>query len=141
MAMGLRAAYWSMHRQTNACLAPHGATAEQFVLLALLAEEDGITQRELCGRASSDPNTIRPILMRLEQRGLVKRDQHPTDRRARRVTLTPTGRQIHRKLGRTLKTLQDQLSGLFQAREIETLVSSLDRISQAMTQQASELKA
>lgn len=135
LAMGLRAAYWSMHRQTNACLAQHGATAEQFVILALLAEEDGITQKELCSRASSDPNTIRPILMRLEQRGLVRRDQHPTDGRARHVILTRKGRQVHRKLARTLKALEDQLSGPFQTQEREALVSSLGRISQAMTQQ------
>ena len=71
IAMGLRAAYWSMHRQTNAHLAPQGATAEQFVVLALLAKEDGITQQELGRRATSDPNTIRAMLVLLEKRGLV----------------------------------------------------------------------
>ena len=54
IAMGLRAAYWSMHRQPNTRVARHRATAEQFVLLALLAERDGITQQELGRRASSD---------------------------------------------------------------------------------------
>ena len=47
IAMGLRAAYLSMHRQTNFRLAPFGMTADQFVLLALLSEQDGITQQQL----------------------------------------------------------------------------------------------
>jgi DNA-binding MarR family transcriptional regulator len=83
IAMGLRAAYWAMHRQTEAGLARGGVTADQFVLLALLAEWDGITQQELVRRAASDANTVRAMLVLLESRGLVARQGHPTDRHAR----------------------------------------------------------
>ena len=93
LAMGLRAAYWAMHRRTNALLAAHRVTADQFVLLARLAEQDAITQQELALRASSDPNTIRPMLLRLEKRGLVARRVDHSDRRAHRVILTPRGRR------------------------------------------------
>jgi len=98
VAMGLRMAYWSMHRYTDACLARRGVTANQFVLLALLVEEDGITQQELVRRVYSDPNTIRAMLVLLEKRGLVARDPHPADSRARRVTLTAKGRRTHKQL-------------------------------------------
>jgi DNA-binding MarR family transcriptional regulator len=133
IAMGLRGAYWSMHRQTNAHLAAEDATAEQFVVLSLLAERDGITQQELCRRATSDPNTIRGILVLLETRGLVARGRHPKDGRARSVTLTPKGRGMYRKLARHLKPLQDRLSALFQSAEAETLIVCLNRIFEAMT--------
>ncbi|MHC4521051.1 MAG: MarR family winged helix-turn-helix transcriptional regulator [Planctomycetota bacterium] len=132
IAMGLRAAYWSMHRQTNACLARHGATAEQFVLLALLAEQDRITQQELGRRASSDPNTIRLILVLLEDRGLLVREQHPTDRRARCVTLTRKGQRAYRKLSSELKPLQERLLGTLPSADAHTLVAFLARISDAM---------
>ena len=66
--MNLRAAYLSMHRQTNAHLARFGVTADQFVCLLILAEEDGIIQQELVKRATSDPNTIRAMLVLLEKR-------------------------------------------------------------------------
>ncbi len=134
IAMGLRAAYWSMHRRTNARLAKHAVTADQFVLLSLLARQDGITQQQLCRRASSDPNTIRAILVLLENGGLIARGQHPTDARARRVTLTRKGRQTYARLSRVLKPLQDRLLGLFRAEQAESLVASLGRISQAMVQ-------
>lgn len=133
IAMGLRAAYWSMHRQTNARLARHAVTADQFVLLSLLAEQDGITQQQLCRRASSDPNTIRAILVLLENGGLVARGRHPADARARHVTLTRKGRQTYAKLSGELKPLQDRLLALFRPEEAEALVMSLARISQEMT--------
>ena len=70
IAMGLRAAYLLMHRQTNSFLAPFGMTADRFVLLSLLADKDGVTQQELTERASSDPNTIRAMLVRMESNGV-----------------------------------------------------------------------
>jgi DNA-binding MarR family transcriptional regulator len=108
-------------------------TADQFVLLALLAEQDGITQRELTQRASSDPNTVRAMLVLLENRGLVAR--HPVDARAHRVTLTRKGRQAYDRLWTQIKPLQHRLSVLFQADEVEALVVFLNRISGAMSQQ------
>ncbi len=132
IAMGLRAAYWSMHRQTNAHLAQCGVTAEQFVVLGLLVQQDGITQQELCRRASSDPNTIRAKLILMEKRGLVARKPHPTDGRARRVTITRKGRHLHNQLSAILKPLQNVLSDLFENKESESLVQFLSRISEAM---------
>jgi DNA-binding MarR family transcriptional regulator len=134
IAMGLRAAYWSMHRQTNAHLAPQGATAEQFVVLALLAEQDGITQQELGRRATSDPNTIRAMLVLLEQRGLVSRRPHPTDGRARCVTLTRKGRQAYEKWQAQIEPLQDRLLDLFLSDEAADLVGFLHGIAEAMAE-------
>jgi DNA-binding MarR family transcriptional regulator len=134
IAMSLRAAYWSMHRQSDATFANCGVTANQFVLLALLAELDGITQQELVRRASSDPNTIRDMLVRLENGGLVTRKRHPSDGRARRISLTRKGRQTFDKLSMAIKPLQDRLASLFQADEGKTLVGFLYRISEDMAQ-------
>ncbi|UCG57678.1 MAG: MarR family transcriptional regulator [Phycisphaerales bacterium] len=134
IAMGLRAAYLSMHRQTNSYLARHRMTADQFVLLALLAEQDGVTQRQLAQRASSDPNTVRAMLVLLENRGLLARRPHPGDGRARRVTLTRKGRRAYDRLWAQIKPLQRRLSALFEADEAETLLVFLNRISEAMAQ-------
>lgn len=135
IAMALRAAYLSMHRQTNSHLAPFRMTADQFVILALLTEQDGTTQQELAQRASSDPNTIRAMLVLLENRGLVARRRHPTDGRALRVTITRKGRQVYAKLSAAIRPLQDRLSSLFQVKETRAMILFLDRISGAMAQQ------
>ncbi len=82
LAMSLRAAYLVMHRRTGALLARTRVTADQFVVLSALAEADALTQRELVSRTSSDPNTMRAMLVLLERRGLIKRRPHPRDGRA-----------------------------------------------------------
>ncbi len=134
IAMGLRAAYWAMHRRTEAGLARCGVTADQFVLLSLLAEQDGITQQELVRRASSDANTIRAMLVLLEKRGLVTRDKHPTDGRARSVALTRKGRQIYEKLWSRSEVVRVPLLAAFEPQEADLVVEFLTRISEAMTQ-------
>ena len=133
VAMGLRAAYWAMHRQTDACFAKRGVTADQFVLLALLAEQDEITQQELVRRASSDANTVRAMLVLLERRGLVSRGRHPTDRRAHSVTLTRKGRQSYERLWAESEPLRQRLLAAFRPKEADTLVEFLARLFQAVT--------
>jgi DNA-binding MarR family transcriptional regulator len=135
IAMGLRVAYGRMHRQSNICLARRDVTVDQFVLLALLAEEDGITQQELVRRASSDANTIRAMLVLLEDRGLIAREPHPTDRRARCVTLTRKGRQTLDRLWTESEPVRQRLLAALTPTEADLLVDFLARISEAMAQE------
>ena len=100
IAMALRAAYWAMHREADALLQTHGVTANQFVLLSILAEDKALTQQELVRRASSDANTIRAMLMLLERSGLVVRRPHQTDGRAR---LRGTHEQGAKNVQRTME--------------------------------------
>jgi DNA-binding MarR family transcriptional regulator len=130
--MGLRAAYWAMHRQTEAALARCGVTADQFVLLALLAEQDGITQQELVRRASSDANTIRAMLVLLESRGLVTRGRHPTDGRARQVILTRKGKRAYERLWTQSEPLRQRMSAVFEPEEAEAFVDFLARIPEVV---------
>jgi DNA-binding MarR family transcriptional regulator len=121
-----------MHRQTQSLLSDYGFTAVQYVLLALLKIEDGITQQELTRRASSDPNTVRATLLLLERDGLVVRRSHRMDRRARSIMLTDKGRRTYTKLSAALKPLQDALLSPFGAEEADTLVANLNQIVEAM---------
>ncbi len=124
----LRTAYFGMHRISDAHFSRSGVTADQFVLLACLAEEDSITQRELARRASSDPSTIRAMLILLEGRGLVKRERHPADSRARLITLTRKGRRLFERLWRSSEPIREQLLWGFSAEENRLLVSFLRRL-------------
>ncbi len=130
--MALRAAYWTMHRQTMAALSRHGVTADQLVILSLLMEQDGLKQRELVHRASSDPNTIRAMLVLLEKNGFVERRSHPTDGRARSVLITPQGRKAHRQLMAAIRPIQNQILDCFSADEAGAMIVYLERITEAM---------
>jgi DNA-binding MarR family transcriptional regulator len=124
----LRAAYFGMHRVSDAHFSRYGVTADQFVLLAYLAEEDAITQQELARRTSSDPSTVRAMLVLLEGRGLVARARHPDDGRARVVTLTARGRRLAQRLWETSEPIRVQMLSGFSADEARSLVGCLRRL-------------
>jgi MarR family transcriptional regulator, lower aerobic nicotinate degradation pathway regulator len=124
----LRAAYFAMHRVSDSHFTRHGVTADQFVLLACLAEQDGITQQELARRASSDPSTIRAMLVLLEGRGLVSRERQPDDRRTRLVTLTAKGRRLAQRLWRTSEPIRARMLSGFSDDEARSLVGCLRRL-------------
>lgn len=133
LGMRLRVAYLTMHRRFNGQFAAAGATADQFVLLTLLAEEDGVTQRELARRCASDANTITAMLGRLERQRLVERRPHATDGRARCVHLTEAGRTLQERLARESAALHQRLEGLLSADELAQLAELLERLAAGMT--------
>lgn len=69
-------------------------TTEQWGFLNRLWEKDGISQKELSEKNCKDqPNTTR-ILDKMEKKGLVKREPHPSDRRAVLIYLTEAGHNL-----------------------------------------------
>jgi DNA-binding MarR family transcriptional regulator len=136
VARALRAAYLALHRQTNACFANDRVTADQFVVLSALADADAVTQQELVRRVGSDPNTVRAMLLLLEGRGLVARERHTSDGRARCVTLTAKGRQVFKKLWTKSEPLRAGLMDAFRADEAAALVGLLRRVTEVMIPQA-----
>ena len=121
IAMALRAAYLALHRHSDAAFASGGATADQFVVLAALAEADSLTQQHLVERTCSDPNTLRAMLVLLERRGLIQRSPNPHDRRARCVTLTVEGRRVYERLWALGEPLRARLVESLGAEEARTL--------------------
>lgn len=69
-----------------------GMTVAQAATLQALGEND-LRLSELSARLGIAPSTLTRNLARLEERGLVRRTDDPTDRRAQRVALTAAGRR------------------------------------------------
>src|SRR3954447_3120358 len=133
IAIALRAAYLALHRRSEARFAPHGITADQFVLLATLARGGhALTQRELARRMPSDPSTVRAMLVLLERRGLVERDTHPTDARARTVALTAKGVRAYQRLWTAGDPVRARMIGALRPGEAEALIRLLGRVSESL---------
>jgi DNA-binding MarR family transcriptional regulator len=131
--MRLRGAYLTFHRMASAYFEQFGVTADQFVALTLLADEDGITQRELVEKAFSDANTIGEMLARLEKKQFVRRERHPKDGRARCVFLTSRGRKMQKRLCDAWEGRLQEVDNAFQPRELEILKRLLGRIPDVAT--------
>jgi DNA-binding MarR family transcriptional regulator len=132
IALALRSAYLALHRRSDAAFATHGVTADQFVLLATLARGKALTQRELAGRMSSDPSTVKAMLALLERRGLVIRGTHATDARARSVSLTVLGKRVYRKLWRAGDSIRSEMLDVLLPIEVESLVDMLTRLDETL---------
>lgn len=131
--MALRAAYLALHRASDAKFAAHGVTADQFVLLATLARGGrALTQRQLAQRMPSDPSTVRAMLVLLEKSGLVEREPHPNDARARTVRLTVAGKRKFQKLWKSGESIREGMLDSLNVTESETLVRLLQQVTDAL---------
>lgn len=135
LPLALRAAYMALHRCTEAKFASHGVTADQFVLLLALEETGTLTQRELADRISSDPSTVRAMLVLLEKNGFVRRASHPTDSRAKTVELTATGKRTLRKLWKVGQSIRDDMYGAITPKEAEILIRLLRLIPNSLSKE------
>ena len=132
LAMALRGAYLTMHRKADSFFVKYGVTADQYVLLHLLGRESGVTQQTLVARASSDRNTVRAMLLLLEGRGLVTRERHLVDGRARSVSITEKGLKLYKRLRWTFEPFLAELVSEFRPEEVQTLQGLLRRIPLAL---------
>ncbi len=86
------------------------------------------TQRELAERLSADPPYVTLMVDDLERRGLVRRKPHPTDRRARLVELTASGRAAAARADAILDEPPAELHGVPDA-DLEAVLRVLERLS------------
>jgi MarR family transcriptional regulator, organic hydroperoxide resistance regulator len=86
-----------------------GLTAAQATALRELTGP--MTMSELAERMSCEPSNATVVIDKLENRGLIERRPHPTDRRAKQLILTPDGAELR---GRLLELLGEEspLAGL-----------------------------
>ena len=132
LPMAIRGVYLALHRKTDAKFADYGVTADQFVLLATLSRGHALTQRELARRMPSDPSTVRAMLVLLEKQGLVEREVHPSDSRARTVAMTAAGKKKFKQLWRASETIRTQMFQAIEPDEANVLLRLLKQITDSL---------
>ncbi len=85
------------------------------------------TLRELADDMGTDAPAATVLINALEERGLVKRVQHPTDRRAKQVSLTAAGRRMVVKVEKITDRPPDTLECL-PTEELERLRKTLEKL-------------
>ena len=71
-----------------------GTTRAQWIVLFRLREQEGLSQVDLAEVLELQPISLVRLLDRLVEHGLVERRSDPRDRRANRLFLTASGRQL-----------------------------------------------
>ncbi|WP_235883508.1 MarR family winged helix-turn-helix transcriptional regulator [Saccharopolyspora elongata] len=79
----------NIDEHVRGCVADTDLTAPQAIALRELSEP--LTMRELADRMHCATSNVTFVVDRLEKQGLVTRQPHPRDRRAKQLTLTAEG--------------------------------------------------
>ncbi|MBS0633591.1 MAG: MarR family transcriptional regulator [Verrucomicrobia bacterium] len=119
------AASAALLRESERLLRPHGLTAAQFNVLRILADEpEGLSQRALGDRLVVDRSSMTGLLDRMERAGMVRRTDHPEDRRVYQVRLTPAGRTLWEKAEpHYVAAVRQVTAGLGAKRRVECLAT------------------
>ena len=95
-------------REIKKALEPYDLTHSQFVLMAsiywLTLHKKDLTQILLSSNTKIDPMTTSTVLRTLHTKGLLRRQEHLTDTRAKTVGLTNKGKKIIKQAIITVET-------------------------------------
>jgi DNA-binding MarR family transcriptional regulator len=108
----------------------HGVRLGQNLLLAALADEDGLTPGELAQRLQVTTPTIVKMATRMETAGLLRRTRDDKDARLVRIYLTDRGRAAHGPIEDERLRLQERaIAGLSDSerRELERTLAHVIR--------------
>jgi DNA-binding MarR family transcriptional regulator len=109
-------------------LARFEITAAQYVVLSILADGRADSASQVCKELAYNPGAMTRMLDRLENKNIIKRLQHPTDRRAAKLVLTDQGKAIYPELLSCAQVVTDASLGGFAAEELVQLEGFLARI-------------
>lgn len=111
-------------------MAPFGLRPVDFSVLTLIAHNPGITSRQLCAALDILPPNLVGMIKSLDQRGLIERRAHPTDRRAQGLHLSPAGKKLQKSAQTTATQLEIDVANRLSADELDTLKSLLRKVYQ-----------
>jgi MarR family transcriptional regulator, organic hydroperoxide resistance regulator len=110
-------------------LEPMGLTHPQYLVMLALWERDPLAIKDLSRLLQLDPGTLSPLVKRLEQAGLVRRDRDPRDERALAIALTDEGRALRAQAERIPAGIVEHLG--MPVEDLLALHASLTRVIEA----------
>lgn len=111
----------------------HGMTRAQWVVLARLERQPGLSQNELAAIVEVEPITIARLIDRLEKRGLVERRPDAKDRRIWRLHLQPAAQPLTEEIHAYRTELNAFITQGMQPEVIDTIVDGLLRMKTILT--------
>ncbi|HTU73198.1 MAG TPA: MarR family transcriptional regulator [Trebonia sp.] len=106
----------------------------QLAALSALERHEAMTPGELADYEKVQPPSMTRVIAVLEERGLVRRSAHPTDRRQVVLTVTDEGRALVDRVRRRKEAWLTQRMQELSAQEVEILRAAapiLEKLSQA----------
>src|ERR1700687_695104 len=105
-----------------------GMTRAQWVILAHLERQPGLSQNELAAIVEVEPIPVGPLVDRLEARVLVERRSDPRDRRVWRLQLMPAATPILREIKKYRAELHELMTAGLDPATLRVMADGLLRM-------------
>ncbi len=117
-------------------LAAVGSSLNTYVVLRIVANCPGVSQRHLASALGIEGPTLTHHLDRLAADGLIERVRNQSDRRVSYVELTPAGRTHLDRVEAYAEVHDKEFRSMFSPDEAATLTTLLTRIRDRFTEEA-----
>ena len=114
-------------------LAKEGLSPGQPKILAYLIQHDQCKQRDLADYYNIEAATVSRILSNMEEKGLIRRESRPGEKRAATVAITDEGKRIFARMQVHFKEVERRELEGFSEEEQALLRAFLQRLYQNLT--------
>ena len=108
----------------------HGVTEQQWRILRVLLDEDGLEPRQLCERCLISSPSIAGVLMRMEEAGLIKRERMEHDQRRVKVTVTAATKKLGKSIAPIIEREYRELEKKVGVKQLQQVYDTLDTLLQ-----------
>lgn len=109
-------------------MADFDLTPVQFAMLNALMDEPGEDQITLASKVAFDAATSGAVIARLENKGLLRRDADPQDKRRKLLSLTPAGEQMVARMKIAVEQVQNRITAPLSDAEAQELTRLLGQL-------------
>lgn len=103
------------------------------VLNVLYYAKEGMTQKEICKRTFHSKQTVSLIVKKLLQDGYVLTEEHPEDKRNKKIIMTDEGRAYAKIPVEHITRVEDEAMSMFTPEEQELLINLSRRFTKNLT--------
>jgi len=108
-----------------------GLSIPEWRVVAVIAEDEGMTQQQVGRRTQMDKVTVSRATIGLVDRGLVERRPHASDRRSQSLHLSTTGRDLYAQVAPKALELERRIFASFDPKEVAAFSDMLERVQEA----------
>ncbi|MFF4910386.1 MarR family winged helix-turn-helix transcriptional regulator [Streptomyces sp. NPDC001260] len=112
---------------------PAGITALQYTALTVLERHDGLSAAQLARDSFVTAQSIADLVRSLENRGLVRRERNPRNRRELLILLTDAGRQLLEQHAEPVRALEERMVRDLTAHQTEQFRQALSKAWHALS--------
>lgn len=127
LGFALKRLQQALRARMDTVLAEFGLTAPQYAVLALLADDPGLSNAELARRAFVTPPTMIRIVTALAELGLLARADPPVAGRVRATVLTARGVRLLNAAAVSVQEVENLLDGMAAPANREIILGWLNR--------------